>query len=172
MIEMDHLRYGGAYPPVKTLLGKRTFKIVSKPERVESWIVFADPMAQIHGLTDCIILAPGPALSGDQIETLREAILTPESYFTGWPKFRRFPSVPNFALRIWRNKDYVDLLLDLTNPGWEFHCGAERYSWFHWVGTTMQRLAKELFPKFASPSSRSMWKQGAIKKLKDAAIKR
>jgi hypothetical protein len=76
-----------------------------------------------------------------------------------------YHSVPNFAFRIWRGTRVVDVLIDLHNPGWEFHCGPECHRNWSWVGDEMISLAKELFPRFASPNARAVWRKGAIKGL-------
>src|SRR5579871_1660087 len=158
-------RFYGYFPPVKDLLGKATRQVLAAPDRVESYIIAAGPDHRRIGFAGCTVLAEGPLLNAEQVERLREAILLPEAHFNGWCRFRRPPSTPNFAFRMWREDHVLDILVDLLNPGWEFHCGWERYSNWTWFEEATTRLAKELFPQYAS-SSGAMWRKGAIKALK------
>jgi hypothetical protein len=119
------------------------------------------------GFASCTVLAQGPLLTDEQVARLRGHILRPEAHYNGQPVFRRRPSIPNFAFRFWRGDRVLDLLVDLHNPGWEFHCGAEHYRNWNWVGDELVSLAKELFPQLASSSARAIWQKGAIKALQE-----
>lgn len=160
-------RFGGEYPPVATLLGADTFAVLEAPDRVESYIIEDGPRRWGVGFRGCIVLAMGPLLNDGQVAWLKECVFTPQAHYNGHPIFRRLPSVPNFAFRFWSGERVVDALVDLHNPGWEFHGGKKRYSNWNWVGHELVRLAKELFPQFASSSSRAVWKHGAIKALQE-----
>ena len=157
----------GEYPPVEDFLGRETLEILAAPDRVESYIIADDPRRWGVGFAGCTILAEGPLLTEGQMAGLTERILRPEAHYNGRPIFKRLPPVPNFAFRVWRGKRVLDVLVDLHNPGWEFHCGSERYRNWNWVSGEMVRLAEELFPQFASSSSRAVWQRGAIKALQD-----
>ncbi len=154
-------RQFGDYPPVEDFLGRNTLAILTNPERIESFIIEDSPRRWTAGFAGCTILAEGPLLSDGQATRLRECILDPVSHYNGRPVFKRLPSVPNFAFRAWCGGRVLDVLVDLHNPGWEFHCGPERYRNWNWVGAELVGLAKELFPDLASPSSRAVWREGA-----------
>jgi hypothetical protein len=155
----------GDYPPVADFVGRETLEVLAAPDRVESDIIEAGSQPSRMGFASCTVLAQGPLLTDEQVVRLRSYILTPEAHYNGQPVFRRRPSIPNFAFRIWRGDRVFDVLVDLHNPGWEFHCGTEHYRNWNWVGDELVRLAKELFPRLASSSSRAIWQQGAIKAL-------
>ena len=156
----------GDYPPVEDFLGRRTLEILSAPDRVESYIIEAGPRPCV-GFASCTVLAQGPLLTNEQVARLTGCILRPEAHYNGQPRFRRRPSIPDFAFRVWRGDRVLDVLVDLHNPGWEFHCGEEHYSNWNWVENEMVALAKELFPQLASASSRAVWQKGMIKALQE-----
>jgi hypothetical protein len=159
----------GEFRPVKEFLGKQTLDVLAAPDRVESYIIEDGPRRWGAGFVGCTILAEGPLLTAAQLARLRECVLSPEAHYNGRPIFKRLPSVPNFAFRVWRGDRVLDLLLDLHNPGWEFFCGPEHYRNWNWVGREMVGLAKELFLQFASPSRRAVWRKGAIRALQEKA---
>src|SRR5215467_183046 len=157
----------GDYPPVKGFLGRETLEILAAPDRVESCIIEVCSQPSGVGFASCTVLAQGPLLTEEQVARLRSYILTPEAHYNGQPVFRRRPSIPNFAFRVWSGDRALDVMVDLHNPGWEFHCGTEHYRNWNWVGDELVRLAQELFPRLASSSSRAIWQQGAIKALQE-----
>jgi hypothetical protein len=148
----------------REVLGKQTLWVMAAPDRVESFLLHRPRQSNYGGIAMYTILERGPELSSEQITALQMAG-TPLSHYDGDPIFKRWPSVPGFAFRLHRGKSTLDLLVDLLNPGWEFHCDGERHLNWHWVGQEMKQLAKTLFPAYASEHATSMWKQGAMKKL-------
>lgn len=169
---MDFLkaRQFGDYPPVQDLLGADTLEALAAPKRVESYIIQDGLRRWGVGFVGCTVLAEGPLLNPEQVARLSACILTPEAHYNGRPIYRRLPSRPNFSFRVLNEERVLDVLVDLHNPGWEFHCGSERYRNWNWVGGEMVSLAKELFPQFASTSSRAVWRKGAIEALAKQAI--
>jgi len=157
--------FGGDYRPVQDFLGAATLQVLATADRVESCIIEDGPRRWGVGFAGCTVLAAGPLLNDEQAERLKDCILTPEAHYNGRPIFERLPSVPNFAFRVWFADRVLDVLVDLHNPGWEFFCGSEHYLNWNWVGHELIRLAKELFPQFASSNSRAIWQKGAIKGL-------
>jgi hypothetical protein len=151
--------------PLEKILGHRTRWLILAPARVRSFILGGRRYSRQSGIQGYEMLADGPELVERQIRSLQEMMLEPHSYYDGQPIFKRLPSVPEFAFRLHRDDSTLDLLVDLHNPGWEFHCEHEFYRDWSWVGSEMKVLAKELFPALASGSSRSVWKRGAIKAL-------
>jgi hypothetical protein len=167
MIRFDATLYAQIeFPPVEAVLGPQTLQIVSAPERVESSLIFTPPFPRRPGLAGCTILAEGPDLDAEQVRRLRSLILKPEAHYNGHPIFKRRPSVPNFAFLIRQADRAVEMLIDLTNPGWEFHCGAEHHQNWNWVNPELARLAKALFPEYASPHAGSVWRRGVLAGLK------
>jgi len=93
----------------------------------------------------------------------------PESYWNGWPKYRRFPPRPGFAVQLKGPDDGAVLLVDLHNPGWEMFCGDEEYWGFNFAGPRLAALAKAVLAEYASDNSKSVWKKGAIESLEGGA---
>ena len=158
----------GNYPPVESFLGRETLEVLAAPDRVESYIIEVAPQPCV-GFASCTVLAQGPLLTDEQVARLTGCIVRPEAHYNGQPRFRRRPSIPDFAFRVWRGDRVLDVLVDLHNPGWEFHCGEEHYSNWNWVESEMVALAKELFPQLASSGSRAVWQKGVIKALHEKA---
>ena len=155
--------------PVIEILGERTRWVLTEPELVESFVLEKPRKSRGCGVEGYTILARGPALSAEQITSLQQLVNEPLSYYDGHPHFRRLPSIPELAFQFHRGKSVLDLLVDLHNPGWEFHCEVERSAGWNWVGDEIVALAKALFPEHASAHSRSVWKRGAMKTLANAA---
>ncbi|MDY7079518.1 MAG: hypothetical protein SXV54_21655 [Chloroflexota bacterium] len=152
--------------PVQDLLGKQTRWVLAEPEQVESYLIYAAKKEISRwGLDGYLILAQGPRLGHQQIALVQKLVFNPESYYSGVPIYRRFPHVPEFALRWTREKEILDLMIDLHNPGWNFYCGHERYSDWNWVGDELASLAKSLFPEYASPNRKGIWRKNVIKGL-------
>jgi len=155
--------------PVEKILGPRTLRIVQAPEKVQCLILRkTSDYSRGRKIGDFVALTERRSLNDSQIETLRKIITDPESYWNGWPKYRRYPPRPGFAFEIFGAKSAVHLLVDLQNPGWEFSCDHEAYNRFNFAGPRLARLAKALFPEYASPSHGSVWRQGIIKELEQA----
>ena len=153
------------FKPVKNWLKSKTLWVVTDPNYIESYIIYPKRYSKRCGISGYTILAKGPLLQAEQITALQKLILDPKSYYNGWPIYRRLPPVPGFAFRIFRDDQHVDLMVDLHNPGWEFICDDEFYGDWNWVGTEITGIAKSLFPEYASPNPRYIWRKGAIKNL-------
>lgn len=152
--------------PVESFLGSKTQKILVKPEIVESYLVFIpDRIFPPKNLDGYQILARGHNLTPRQIKQVKELIFDPASHYNGVPVFRRLPHVPEFALRWKREGKFLDLLMDLHNPGWDFVCENEWLSNWNWVEDEMIDLAWSLFPDIADPSKEDVWTQGKITQL-------
>ena len=152
---------------VERILGTRTRWIIASPDRIETFILERPQLRRNCGIEGYRILARGPDLTADQIRLLQQQLLDPLAYYDGRPIFKRLPSVPEFAFRLFRADSKLELLVDLHNPGWEFYCGTERYWDWNWVGAELISLAKAAFPELASSDARSVWRRGAIKELAD-----
>ena len=154
--------------PVEDLLGKKTRWVLAGLERGESYLIYsASRKYPPQGLEGYVILARGPELSNQQKALVQELVFDPQSFYNGVPRYRRLPHKPGFALRLVRENTALDLLVDLHNPGWDFVCGNEKYSAWNWVRDEFVRLAKALFPKYASPNRKSVWRKGVIHELRN-----
>src|SRR5579872_779980 len=112
----------GPFPPVENWLGPRPLQIIGTASKVGSFIVDRRrPEPPFQGICGYRILAYGPCLTTEQVRQLRHLLMLPEAYFAGRPIFKRLPSVPNFAFQFKVRDASLDLLVDLQNPGWEFH---------------------------------------------------
>jgi hypothetical protein len=162
--ESEYFR--GPIIPVDQVLGRRTLAAIRAARGATAAILKRPTDPGQKKLADFSRLTEWRTLSASQFHELVEILSDARSYWTGCPVFRRFPPRPGFAIRMTGGRgDDVVLLIDLQNPGWEIHCGAERYWGFHFAGPRVGRLAKSVFPEFASDSARSIWKRGAIDSL-------
>jgi hypothetical protein len=157
--ESEHFR--GPLVPVEQILGPQTLRAIQTSRAATAAILKRPTQPGPQVLADFPRLTQWRALSKSQFNELVEILSDSRSYWTGSPVYRRFPPRPGFAIRM----GAVVLLIDLQNPGWEIHCAEERYWGFHFAGPRIARLAKSIFPEFASPGSQSIWKRGALEAL-------
>ena len=155
--------------PVDQVLRAATIRAIRRAQSVNSFVLkkmqdfpFGRPISAYTKLTEASPLSPA------QVETLKNVVFNPKSYWHGSPMYRRFPSIPGFAFEIRGGDSDIDLLVDLHNPGWEFFGEGEDYSAFNFAGSILTQLAKELFPHLASSYKESVWRKGAIKALEHA----
>jgi hypothetical protein len=159
--------------PVEEILGARTLAVVRSFSAADAAILKRRLEPRPADIGSYQRLTEWRNLSAEQLSGLRATLLHPSSYWTGAPVYRRFPHRPGFALRLVGASDSLHLLVDLQNPGWDWYCGEEKYSAFSFAGPWMSKLAKDLFPEYASPSRSAVWKRGAIEILaKDAPATR
>ena len=153
--------------PLREFLGGQTLHAVKSFQSVTASILKRPtrPNPPRHAR-----LTPWRKLTGSQVEAFRRIVGDPASYWNGWPIYRRFPPRPGFALRLVREGLVTSLLADLQNPGWEFHCHDETYWGFHFAGDAMAALAKSIFPEYASPDRRSVWKKGVLDDLEQVEL--
>lgn len=149
--------------PIEQILGERTRWVLTDPEQMTSFIVHGSRHQTVRRLDDTRILAAGPRLNPEQMRFVQQCVFDPHAYYHGAPRFRRWPHVPNFALRVHREMTMLDLLIDLHNPGWDFACHDEYYR--SWSVVSFTALAKALFPEFASTHPTAVWKKGVIRAL-------
>jgi hypothetical protein len=153
---------------VEEFLGTSIYPIVSQPDRVDSFLVhLVGDTQRKPDFPQRFIIATGPALTPEQIQLLAGWIRDPGSYFFAR---KRCAPHPDFALRLWQGDAWVDMLICFYCCDWVFYTQQHR----EWVGCDpvrreLLRLAKSLFPEEASPSARSVWKQGAIKRLVESS---
>lgn len=151
--------------PIEDILGKQTLRVVCSLQSATAAILKRPAESGLLVLSDFKILTAWRTLTEPQLSELRSILTDPDSYWNGWPIYRRFPPRPGFAVRLSGAEDKAVLLIDLHNPGWELLCGAERYWGFNFAGPRLSALAKSIFPEHASAHSTSVWKKGAIKVL-------
>ncbi len=117
----------------------------------------------LHGpLGTAIMLTAPRELTENQIERMRNALTTPESYWIGHPIYRRFPPKPGFLLRLQSSREHVDVAVDLQNPGWRIDCAGRSYWGFTFAGAILRGIAKDMFPEYASSSKSAVWKKGSL----------
>jgi len=151
--------------PVEEILGKQTFHVVRSLQTGNAAILKRPSCAGARRLPDYERLTQWRTLTDSQLSELCEILTDPHSYWNGWPKYRRFPPRPGFAVQMRGLEDDAILLVDLHNPGWELFCGNEGYWGFNFAGPRLAALAKAVFPEYASPRSQSVWKKGTIENL-------
>jgi hypothetical protein len=151
--------------PVASILAKQTFKVIGSFQAASAAILKRPNCAGRRRLADYQPITPWRNLTPSQAGDLRQILLDPHSYWNGWPKYRRLPPRPGFAVQVSGPDGEADLLVDLHNPGWELFCSDEAYWGFNFAGPRLAALAKAVFPEHASLSFTSLWKRGAIKHL-------
>ena len=151
--------------PVERILGERTLNVVRSFTIAKAAILKkSDDPAQFW-LAESRRLTPWRTLRKSQRSELSAILLDPDSYWNGRPIYRRFPPNPGFVIQLKRSSVKLDLLIDLNNHGWKWLCCDEKYWGFNFAGRSLGRMAKSIFPEFASNNSSSVWKQGTIKSL-------
>jgi hypothetical protein len=155
--------------PVEEILGKRTLRVVCSVHTATAAILKRPTRPGPRRLPDYERLTPWRSLTKAQLSELCEILTDPNSYWNGWPKYRRFPPRPGFAVQLSGADSDAVLLVDLHNPGWELFCGNEDYWGFNFAGPRLAALAKAVFPEYASDHSKSVWKKGAIQALEGSA---
>lgn len=155
--------------PVERILGERTLDVVRSFTIAKAAILKKSDDPAGFRLAEFKRLTPWRTLSKSQRSEFRAILLDPDSYWNGWPIYRRFPPNPGFVIQLKKSSAKLDLLIDLHNPGWKWLCCDEKYWGFNFAGCSLGRMAKSVFPEFASNSSSSVWKQGAIKTLERRA---
>lgn len=119
-----------------------------------------------HGdLSQVTVLEQGQSLSREHLSLVKQLVETPEAWCDG-VFFRRPPGVPEFAIQLTGGEQSVDIMLDLQNPWWSFHCGKFQYDWFHNVPDHLLEIARASFPQYAATERDQPWKPGAIARLK------
>lgn len=159
--------------PLEEFLGARTMRAFKCIEKVECLLLKKSPdNTKCRLIEDFIPLTLRRQLSEAQNIFLKEILLNPKSYWHGNPVYRRFPPVPGLGIEIFTQQLRVHLLVDLQNPGWTMHCESEDLWGFNFAGPKLAKLAKEIFPEYASPHKAAVWRKGAIKELELMAAKR
>jgi hypothetical protein len=151
--------------PVEEILGNQTLHVLRSVRKATAAILKRPTRAGPRRLPDFKRLTRWRALTKSQLSTLWKILNDPDSYWNGWPMYRRFPPRPGFAVQLVSPDRDAVLLVDLHNPGWELFCGDEDYWGFNFAGPRLGALAKAVFPEYASANSKSVWKKGTIETL-------
>ena len=154
---------GQRFKPVEEVLGRLTFRSIRCSQGAKAAILAKSSTAR--RAEDYAFLTERRQLTKPQLGTLIAILTDRRSYWTGSPKYRRFPPSPGLIFKIYGGVKSVDVLVDLQNPGWMILCADERHWGFNYAGPRLKILAKELFPEYASPSRNAVWKQGTIEAL-------
>lgn len=105
---------------VSDFLGKEQLSLLLQADKTESYRI--DWMQQRNdktmGIEGYPILEKGKALDKKQLKTLKNLIASPASYEFQWSK--RTLLRPSYAIRLLRNSDYADILIDLESQQWSF----------------------------------------------------
>ncbi len=123
-----------------------------------------DPESELHRP---VPLAPARELTSEQLSQLKRLLLNPQSWF--FANKRCLPhSVALFRLQ--SDACYVTVTIDRPCVGWIVNGPHGRWGgFFDPVQDQIWAMVKDLFPEYASPSRRSMWRAGAIAELRAAA---
>src|SRR5688572_3858677 len=102
--------------PLDQILPKHTRAAVRSFDAADAAIIRRRLRPRNERLANDELLTPWRPLAVEHLAALR-AILTDEScYWTGNPRYRRFPPKPGFALRLAGPADALTILVDLQNP--------------------------------------------------------
>jgi hypothetical protein len=155
--------------PIEEILGKQSLEVLRSVDKATAAILKRPTGVGTRRLSDFERLTPWRTLKKSQLCFLCDILNDPDSYWNGWPKYRRPPPRPCFAVKLRSSKCNADLLIDLHNPGWELFCGDEDYWGFNFAGPRLVALAKSVFAEYASGNSKSIWKKGVVEKLAKSA---
>jgi hypothetical protein len=157
--------------PIEQLLKPVMIYVASAPESGKSFII-DKTLDGKSGISGCRVLKEGKTLNSQQLTMFSRLVMNPESYLTQVGLFRRFPSMFTFVIQLHRDQQHLDILMDITNPGWSFFHSDGNYRdlGFNWIGSEMRQLAKELFPDEVSVHPKHGWKRGVLKQLRDTLI--
>ena len=143
---------------IQEILGPKTISAVTQGNRVECYIVHEERRGSL-----LVELMRGPVLTVQQIEVLRSLILDARSHFFA---VKRCLPVANIRFDFLDAAERLELIVGFSCRDWEFRCGDERKgSFFDPVQDRLLILVKNLFPDYASPNRRYLWRQGAISEL-------
>ena len=159
------IEFGSPDFDISSVLGERTRDTLHNATEADTFIIKQRSRGSLGTAT---VLLAGPRLTGDQIDLVKSATTEPRAYYNGNPIFRQLPAQQNFAIQLRSGSEFVDLMLDLHNPGWGFYCGPEIYQDWNWVGHHFVAIAKAAFPDIASKSKNAVWRKGAIARLEAA----
>ena len=149
----------------------RLLKLIYKPETVA--LIESVKSGSVHligqpnGSVKSISLTEPRDLTPEQLVLLRDLLLDADSYF-----FARKRCIPKPTARFRLNGDdgYVTITAGFACSGWIIQSPHDRTgSFFDPVRDSVLGLVKQLFPEYASPNRRSVWRAGAMKSLIDAA---
>jgi hypothetical protein len=111
-------------------------------------------------------LTPARQLTSVQLSELKGLLLDPQSWF--FAKKRCLPR-ETALFRLQSDECYVMVLIDRPCVGWIVTGPrGRRGGFFDPVQNQIWDMVKGLFPEYASPSRRSMWRSGVIAELRAA----
>ena len=126
-------------------------------------------IGQTNGSVKSIALTERRDLTADQLALLRDLLMDADSYF--FARKRCIPK-PTAKFRLDGDGGYVTVTVGFACSGWVIQAPRDRTgSFFDPVRDSVLGLVKQLFPEYASPNNRSVWRAGVIKSLIDAATK-
>lgn len=159
------VQFGSPDFVIDAVLGPRTRDVLKSAHSGNAYII---KKRSSGALATSQILATGKPLTAAQIDLIRDAANEPRAFYCGRPIFRRLPPDQDFAIQLHADSESLDLMIGLHNPSWGFYCGPESYQAWHWVDRVFTEIAKDAFPEYASPSSKHVWRKGAIAELERA----
>lgn len=112
-------------------------------------------------------LTPARELTSEQLYELKRLLLDPQSWC--FAKKRCLPRA-TALFRLQSSGGYVTVAIDRPCAGWIVTGPRGRWGgFFDPVADQIWAMVKGLFPEYASPSRRSMWRAGVIAQLRTAA---
>ncbi len=142
-----NVRNGDNLKPIEKILSKEMIWVARNPEHGQGFIIKRHKLGEKYKrcLDDYTILLKSDNLSQTQLSFLSKLILDSRSYWRG--KARRLPPNPDFAVRLHRAEQYLDIMMDISNPGWKFfHSSGLKKMKFNTIKLEMQELRHQLFP--------------------------
>ncbi len=113
-----------------------------------------------------VALTPARKLTPEQASEFKGLLLDPRSWFFA---VKRCLPRENALFRLQGDDHEVSVAVGMSCLGWTVTCPAERRGgFFDPIQDQMRELLKSIFPEFASPSRRSLWRSGLIAQLRAA----
>lgn len=130
---------------IEDILPKEMIWVAKNPEHGEAYII-ARKSNEGKNIDDVTILKGAKQLTQTQLVHFSRLVMDLHSYDENLYAYR-LPPMPTFAIRLFRENQFLDVMMDISNPSWCFFHSSELYTWsFNSIKVEMQNLRHQLFP--------------------------
>ena len=136
--------YGELSNSIEDILPKEMIWVAENPEYGEAYIV-ARKLDEGKNIDDFTVLEGAEQLNQAQLKYISNLIQDRHSYDENLHAYR-LPPMPTFAIRLFRENQFLDVMMDISNPSWCFFHSSELYTWsFNSIKAEVQNLRHQLF---------------------------